>query len=205
VAQEPALAGLDLAAVRALLLDRATSYADRDVLLAALLRLARTDADAATAVVVCLLPGLRRALRRLSVGVDRRDVDAELVAQTYVRVVDYDLGRRPERIAANLLLDALGRTLAWLRREGAWLTATVPLDGARLPDTPAPDLPDLLHVAVASGVVSARDAALVRATRLDDIPMAESAVAAGLSYDAAGKRRQRTEARLRAWLTSDCR
>lgn len=144
--REPALGDLDLPALTAILLDPATSHRRRDDLLGALVRLAPDDADAATAVVVCLLPGLRRMVRRLDAGtVELGELWSELLVQTIVHVRGYDLARRPRRIAANLLLDTMSHTLTYLRRESAWQIRTEPLHAAELLPAAEPDGGDLLR------------------------------------------------------------
>jgi DNA-directed RNA polymerase specialized sigma24 family protein len=204
--REPILAGYDLPTLAANLLAPQTGHEERDAILSALVRLARDDDAAATAVVVCLLPGVRRHAHRFSrTPADRDDVCAEMVAQTLAHVRAYDLRRRPARIAANLLLDAMSHTLDAVRAETAWRAATCPLDDAELPAVPPPDDPDPLDVAVSFGVLRVNDAALIGATRCNGLDLATVAALHGLSYEAAKKRRQRAEAILLAWLSSDRR
>lgn len=101
---EPSLAGLDFDATLRLLHDRNTPHDRKDDILTALVRLAASDPDAATAVVVCLLPGLKAIARRLHGRCSSGELWGELLTQLLEHVHRYDLERRPRRIAANLLL-----------------------------------------------------------------------------------------------------
>lgn len=200
---EPALAGHDLRSLSGLLLSDATLHDRRDDVLAALLRLSRTDNEAAVALIVCLLPGLSRLAHRLGRGVDdeaRADLWSELVAQTFAHIRTYDLVRRPSKIAANLLLDAMSHTLRALRVEWEWVAATCPLDVALLPAAHPPDEPCPVGLGVERGVLSARDAALITSTRLDGVALRAAAHVSGASYEAVKKRRHRAERALLRWL-----
>lgn len=201
--REPALADVpDLDALAAHLLDRGTPHDARDDLLAALVRLARADGDAATAVIVCLLPGIRRHAHRMAATGSRGDACAEMVAQTLAHVRRYDLRRRPRRIAANLLLDAMSHTLDARAKDHAWSAMTVRLDDVTLPPAPVDEL-DPLEEAVELGLLTRHDAALIGATRCNGLDLGTAAALVGLSYEAAKKRRQRAEARLVRWLDGD--
>ena len=209
-AREPILAGYDLPTLTIRLLDPATEPAERDALLIALVRLAREDPDAATAVVVCLLPGVRRHAHRLARTLPgiagsaaRDDVCAEMIAQTLAHVRTYDLTRRPERIAANVVLDAMSHTLRTVRVERAWHAATRPLEDAASVATAAPDDPDPLLLAVDRGVLTAADAALISATRHAGLDLVTVARLTGVSYECAKKRRQRAEASFAAWYAPE--
>nr|BFE51236.1 hypothetical protein GCM10017745_46630 [Saccharothrix mutabilis subsp. capreolus] len=61
----------------------------------------------------------------------------------------------------------------------------------------------MLARAVAEHAVTAAEAELVGTTRLEGVPLADAAVAFGLSYEAAKKARQRAERRLVAYLRGD--
>ncbi len=66
---------------------------------------------------------------------------------------------------------------------------------------PAPGHPDLvLAAAVEAGVLTAGDALLIGATRLDEVELCTAAARSGLSYAAARQRRARAEACLVAWI-----
>jgi hypothetical protein len=61
----------------------------------------------------------------------------------------------------------------------------------------------LLRQAIARGAVTPRGAWLVWATRCAGLSLAEAGRLLDLGYEAAKKCRQRTEAALAAWLTTD--
>jgi hypothetical protein len=194
---EPVLAGLDAISLRAVLSDDRppVAYDRKDALLAALVRLAATDPDAGLTIVACLVPGLRAMLARHG-GPDREEATAELVAALWHRIARYPLDRRPHRIAANLLLDALhdlthrptppttvplGHAIDRAAPEQGWSPGLI-LDGARR-----------------AGILNHTDTTLIAATRLAGHHLRQVGSNRGLSYHAARKRRQRAERRLAAW------
>ena len=166
--------------------------------------IARCPVDDAVvvALVSCLEPGLRSIVRRA--GMHPADEDAWSEATTILleRVARYDLARRPNRVAANLLLDTLHGLVKWSRRErhrrNVELLAEAPPPAATAGDIGSSH--DVVAEAVAAGVLTRVDGRIVTATRIDGVPLGDVAVLVGLSYEAAKKRRQRAEASLVAWL-----
>jgi len=69
-----------------------------------------------------LLPGAKALARRLGWLGDPHERAAAVTATLYEQIRTYPIGRRPARIAANLLADTHQRLL---RRAGAHATATV--------------------------------------------------------------------------------
>lgn len=199
-ASQPALAADDFAQLRETLLGKQTSYSRKDEILAALIRISRTDSEAVTAVVVCLLPGVRLLIRRLSIGFDVDEVRAELLSHLVARIRAYDLARRPHKIAANLLLDTKSRTTRWLRDQAEYARRNelVAAIGRKVVDEAEEEGP--LAQAVAEGAISHLEAALILATRLDGIPLRAAGQACGLSYEATKMRRRRAEAAFVEWL-----
>jgi hypothetical protein len=59
--------------------------------------------------------------------------------------------------------------------------------------------------AVTAGVLGAFDAALIEATRLNGLSLADAARLLGVSYEAAKKRRRRAEVAWLAWWSPDQR
>src|SRR5439155_24348919 len=104
-AKEPALARFSdpLALIR--FLRAGDGWAEKDRVLAALLRLARSDADAARVLLEALLPGLKRLAERVILGGGNRDALRQLLLASLWGLLrgGYPLERRPSRIAANLL------------------------------------------------------------------------------------------------------
>lgn len=183
-----------------------------DVLLAALVRLARTGPhpDAALLVLArCLLPGMRHRLARLAPGLDRGEAFSTMVDALTQRVRTH-----PERttFVAAFLLEAPTQRLRRARdveRTWAGYSRTVP----HRPATATGDRADLtglptdtiLGLAVTAGVLSARDGWLIHATRAGGLDLRAAAHCLGLTYPAAVKRRQRAERRWAAWWDPDHR
>lgn len=195
---EPTLRGRCFSDVRSELMARRTPWDRKDDLLGALVRVGQVEEEARVAVIVCLLPGVRAAGRRFGGALGFDDAYGELVAALWARVGTYDVERRPHRVAANLLWDAvhvLGRAV---RDERRWRRMAVTFDGF---DVVAPagqaKEPDPMAEAVAGGEIGQLDATLIRATRLDGADLATVAPLLGLSYEAAKKRRRRAEV---AWV-----
>jgi hypothetical protein len=121
-AEEASCFATDLRQVRQALLDPSLPNDCTDELLCSLIRVARrgdADGSAATAVVVGLLPGLARVVWRYRDIAGEADAWNELVCAVMRLVGTYDLGRRPRRIAANLIWDATAQLLRTVRRERA--------------------------------------------------------------------------------------
>jgi DNA-directed RNA polymerase specialized sigma24 family protein len=170
---------------------------EKDGVMLALVRLARSEQLAGRVVLQALLPGLKMLWRRLFRGdASRAEIWQLLLAAAWERIVTYPVERRPGRIAANLLLDTLRATLHELAHERP--SFVLLSDGA----LPAPACPKrgnvdaLLARAVSLGVVSASDAELVLETRIDGRDLAEAGARQGASYNTIKLRRQRAERRL---------
>lgn len=206
---QPVLARYDFAGMRHTLLDRAIEPRLKDALLAALLRIGqqRADRHATTAVVVCLLPGLRGLARRYRDLLGHDDAWAEVLAGAWAQAGSYDTAQRPRRVAANLIWDTTAYVVRVVRWERAWR------DHAELDDQ-ALDAqgghhqeldPPVLSGAVAGGVLTQLDARLVEATRLHGVQLADAARLTGLSYEAAKKRRRRAEVAWLCWWAPELR
>jgi DNA-directed RNA polymerase specialized sigma24 family protein len=175
---------------------------EKDAVLCALLRWAKREPTGARVVLEAIRPGLlNMAGRLLSDARDAEELWAILLAAIWEGIRDYPLPRRTHRVAANLLLDALRRALAVLGRESEWRSMWVGFDNK----TPAPepvesDIEELLNGAVLAGAVSADEAEVICASRIDGVPLADLALAAGASYNTMKLRRQRAERRLLMFL-----
>lgn len=170
-----------------------------DALLQAVL-LAAEAPDAAVLLTYCLLPGLSRLARRFR-SFDQDEIWSELVTGLLDRVQRYDASRRPRRVAANLLLDALSATCRWTARESK---ANV----IRLVEPGEPDFPDVSSLCPVAeglrrGVVSAADAVLITSTRIHGASLGDIAALLGLRYEAAKKRRRRAELTLMRWWSDE--
>lgn len=181
--------------------ERRDRPADADAVLAALARRAGTDDLAARVLLQLVLPGCKRLLRLYG----RRDPEewaALIVSTMWDRIRHYPVDRRPERVAANLLLDVRHRTIRAVRRH----RPTAPLYGLAEHDLPAVDpgpgaaaeAVSAVGAAVRRGRIDLDDARLVVLTRLGEVTVTEVAEHAHTSEQTVRKRRHRAEARLRA-------
>jgi DNA-directed RNA polymerase specialized sigma24 family protein len=172
--------------------------ASKDELLRALVRLAADDALAARAVLHVLLPGLKRIAGRAMHDLSERDELWELLlAHAWERIRCYPLARRPRHIAANVLLDALKRTMRELERERRRRRRS---DAEPAASAPARDSrSEIAHVlldAVAAGAISQLEARIIFQTRIEHCSLAEVAAEEELAYNALRVRLQRAERRL---------
>lgn len=141
------------------------------------------------------LPGLRRAAGRLARTGRRDDIEADLLEGFLAAVGGVDTSRAG--ICGRLVNAAHTQARAALHAEEAAASGEVNFaPGSAIPPPPYghPDL--LLARAVRRGVITAAEADLIGATRLEDIPLAEFAEAAGLTAWAVYKRRRKAEQRL---------
>jgi DNA-directed RNA polymerase specialized sigma24 family protein len=170
---------------------------DKDKVLLALVRLARSEQLAGRVVVQALIPGLKTLWRRLFRSeASRAEIWQLLLATAWERIVTYPLERRPGRIAANLLLDTLRATLHELAHERPSFILLTDQALPRPACTKSGNVDALVARAVSLGVVSATDAELVLETRLDGRELAEAGASQGASYNTIKLRRQRAERRL---------
>ena len=123
----------------------------------------------------------------------------------------YDHGHRPRRVAPKLVWAATRQLRQARDRNNAWKANTVALAGIDTA-TPATDptgddggvevrAETTLAMAVRDGALPPSNAALITATHLRGLPLRDAAQLLGLSYEAARKRRQRSQAALRHHLT----
>ena len=199
----PELAGLgDLGALVVHANERG-DVCESDRVLAALARRAAVDDLAARTLLQAVMPGMRCLARRYQhVATTTMEDPASLViAFAYERIRTYPFDRRPDRIAANVLLDTRQRLQ---RTVGRSEPKVVSLES--LPFEPAGQGPvydesrALLDDAVARKVIGARDADLIALTRVADYPIGELAAQLGCRAQTLRQRRRRAEARLLATL-----
>ena len=174
------------------------SAASKDELLRTLVRLAADDPLAARVLLHVLLPGLKRIAGRLLHDLSERDELWELLlAHAWERIRRYPLSRRPQHIAANVLLDALKRTMRELeheRRRRRRSDVDVITSGPAL-DSRA-QIARVLVDAVSAGAISRLEARIIYETRIERCPLADLAAELGLTYNACKIRRQWAEQRL---------
>lgn len=100
-----------------------------------LVEVARRDELAARIVLQRLLPGLLAVVRRRR---DERHPEVafdELLGATYLAMHGYHTGRRPDRVASNLVRDAGYRAFTAPRRRLSW--TEISIDPHTLDETPA--------------------------------------------------------------------
>ncbi len=199
-AAEPALAGF--ATPQQLLRHIRASRGDtraEDAVMRALVRQASSDPLAARMVLHALLPGLKTLARRILLDADQRDeLWSSLLAHCWERIRCYPLERRPTRIAANILFEALKKTTREFRRE----LRDRDRFGNELPseqEAPIPvdrDAERLIGRAVAAAAISEEEAQLILRSRIDRADLRLLAASKGVAYNTLVVRRLRAERRL---------
>ena len=189
--------------LQAMLLHPSMSYPVRDRVVGALVARAKAEGGAwSVGLAGVLLPGLRRAVWPLVQSCPEKadDLEAETLAAFLAAVARCEPGRA--RLAARLCWLArigatrlLARELAEVGRPGAEPVSAAPPRPWRHPDF-------VLDHAVRAGVIKARDAELIGATRIADVATEDAARDLGIGYWACVKRRERAEQKLVAWLTA---
>jgi len=198
-AAEPALRSFKGPAAVLRFLRRSAPGERQDRVLRALLARAGEDPAAGRLVLHALLPGLKRVSARLLVDTrDQEELWSALLAAAWQRIRRYPIGRRPRRIAANVLLDTMHDAVAAHRR-AVRDRAELDVVPARLaltrPEIDS-DVEAVLARAVRAGAITAAEAELILRTRIDGVSLTSLARSQGASYDALRVRRRRAERRL---------
>ena len=190
--------------LRARLLSRGCPAGVRDAVWAHLVRRSRAEGGTWTVAAAGMaLPVLNRVARILTAKYagDSSDIHAAVLAGFLAGLTRVD----PDRpaVLVSLRWAAYRGGLAAVREA---LRAPTPLTVhgfESAPPRPASAHPDLvLARAVADGVITRDDAALIGSTRLEHVRLADAAVARGQTYHAANAARHRAERRLLAYLTA---
>lgn len=195
---------IPLVELRAMLLHPSVGFAVRDAALGVLVARAQAEGGGwSVGVTGVLLPGLRRVVFPLFEAYPTKGADLE--AEALCAFLTALARCQPERAR-------LASWLCWRARIGAARVLRAELaeragPGAT-PVSAAPPRPwghpdFVLAKVVAAGVISAQDAELIRATRLEQESLAEVAGRLGISYQSCQKRRARAEATLAEHLRSD--
>ena len=192
---------LPLDEVRDRLLARRCPQATRDAVWAHLVLRSRTEGATWTvAAVGVALPALTSVAATLSdrFAGDPADVHAEVLRGFLTALSTIDL--RPPRIMLRLRWAAYRSGYDALAEALAGPTPVAPGFRSTPPHTPwgHPDL--VLARAVADGVLTQTEAALIGATRLEEVPVADWAAAHQTGEWAVYKTRKRAELRLAAYL-----
>lgn len=188
--------------LRSVLLHPATSHAAREAAWRVLVRKAQEDGAVwVVGAVGVALPGLRNIAGQLATGYggDVAEVDAAVLAGFTERIttIDPDAGM----LAARLVWAA--QRAGAKTRAAEWDAAgrTVPLPESIEPP-PASGHPDLvLAEAVRDGRLTAREAAVIGASRLEGLYLRDLAGPLGLTYRQICYLRERAERKLVAYLT----
>ena len=191
----------------------AAPVVEADRRLAALARLAPDDVVAARTLLQALRPGLRTLGVRLGFGRPDDAIFETVIAAAWERIRTYPT-TRPERIAANVLLDVRKAICAERRRATADAERQVPADEVEpsawgispsAEDTAHDDGPVSLAVArstleraVRARTITAAGADIVWRTRVLDQPHADVADDIGVEPATLLRRRQRVERKLAA-------
>jgi len=194
---------IPLGELRRLLLDPGIGFDGRDAALTWLVARAQVDAGAwLVGLAGVLLPGIGRRVYPLCRAYPRlaHDLEAEALAGLIQAVRGWPCGQ--DRVATRLVWSAARAAHRLLAREVQVGQHEVNVGLELEPPTQKTGHGELvLAEAVAAGVVSATDAELVAASRIQEVPLRELATGWGVGYEALRKRRQRAEARLAGWLT----
>ncbi len=130
--------------------------------------------------------------------------DAELwgqIAASFLEVASsYRLSRRPHRIAKNLLMDTLRRTLRWLHVHHGHKAPPRPRRATVGGAIDVAEAMPYVQAMVRGGIVNGGDAAILLATRVIGERLPVLARKRGRSYEALRKRRQRAEQAIRRHL-----
>jgi hypothetical protein len=180
--------------LRDVLLRPATTPGTRDAVWRELISRARTCESWLVAAMGMAMPGLRRAVRQLTIDVrgDRDDLESAVAEGFVTALHKVDLG--DTSLCARLVTAARKAGAKQLYQDAAVDAAVWSQFASRAPRPPWGHPDFVLLDAVASGVQEAR---LIGATRLEHVPVAELAAELGLLTNTLVKRRRRAEERVR--------
>ena len=196
-----------LCEMRAVLLQPATSTAARNAVWAELVRRALAGSPAWTvALAGVALPGLYRAVAALAAAgrTDPADLETEVLAGFLAALRQLD----PDDLAGIPLASRLtwaayraGARLAWA--DAAWAARHSGLDEDSGPPPRPSGHPDfVLAAAVRRGVITAADAELIGASRLEGIPLRRLSARDKTRHDSLCRRRAKAERKLAAAVLS---
>lgn len=195
---------IDIVELRTTLLQPGTSPELRDRVWRHLTALAHDNKGQWLVVAAGMAaPGLRHAAARLCLisGIEPTDVDAEVLTGFLEAVTQNPPSERHTRICARLCASAYAAGRRAIR-SGTHHHIAVGGGFASHPPARPCGHPDLvLADAVAQGVVTQSEAALISATRLEGETLAHRASLTGHSQSALRLHRRHAEQRLRVWLT----
>jgi hypothetical protein len=174
-----------------------SSSAARDPAWREVIRLTRTGQPEWTIAAVALaLPGLRRLAGQLARGYDGdpADLDAEMLTAFLDALKCIDPDR--SRIALRLWRAARSAGIKLRHADALHAGRHTPAEESSLPPRPYGHPDFVLADAVRQDVITAAEAELIGATRLEGLALADAADNLEISYNAAKNRRWRAETRL---------
>ena len=178
-------------------------HADRagtDRILAALVDRAASDDVALRVALQALLPGLVNVAKRVGRGAVDDELEAEVLTEAVARIRHYPLARRPQAVAANIVLDVLGHLSRRRARRARADSIVVP---PRSDVDPSDEVRELVSDAVASGRLRVVDAELLLSIAVGRDTIASRAAREGVSYAALDERWRRARNRLRRAVAPD--
>jgi hypothetical protein len=194
---------IPLGELRALLLRPATSMRTRDAVWRELIGRARRDRSTWVVVAVGMaMPGLRRAVRGLSIGFlgDTADLEAEMVRGFLEGLAIVDV--EDSALCARLVRAAHKAGSRLVHAEAVFDGARWAAYQSRAPRPPWGHPDFLLLAAVAAGVLSEDEAKLIATTRLEGVAVREVADRLGERTGTVVVRRHRAEHRLAAAIAA---
>lgn len=204
-APDPALQGFaDLDGVIAEV-QRRGQPAESDRILLALLRRVPFDTVAARAVLQAIMPGLKSLMCAYQLTGEPEEVSTAVIEAAWERIRTYPCGRRPARVAANLLNDTRQALWRAARKERKLRVVTEPLTEAALERVAShrpvsasatDELVDLVAEAVRLGDIQRPGARVILLTRVLDVSIEDLAADTGTKSKTVRKRRDRAEAAL---------
>jgi hypothetical protein len=171
-----------------------TDRAGTDRVLAALVDRAATDDVALRVALQALLPGLVNVAKRVGRGAVDDELEAEVLTEAVARIRHYPLARRPQAVAANIVLDVLGHLTRGHARRARAGSIVLPAAGDA---DPSAEVCELVSDAVTSGRLRAVDAELLLSIAVGRDTIGSRAAREGVTYAALDERWRRARDRLR--------
>lgn len=148
-----------------------------DEVLASVVPHAGVDELAARTILQAVLPGLRAVAASEAWRADRDEIDAAVAAEAWTRIRTYPVAARPDRIAANVVLDVrkqVRRSHQPRTREVA--AEVVALESRAADEYVAPadeELMSLLVCSVLRGVLTPAEATLIATTTIGGVALGQ--------------------------------
>lgn len=150
-------------------------------------------------ILQALIPGLKLIAVRLHWAADLDTVESTVITTAWERICTYPIGRRPRRVAANIIRDTQTRVRRELQHPREFATnKDGELDGGEVEiDYASAEAADVLRRSVQRGRITRRAAQIIVGTRLHHHTFDELTKATGDNEDVLRRQRERAEKRLR--------